>query len=154
MIENKKNEINDKQPSLFPELLLGLPEKTPLGSEIDIVMAIKNVAGLDLKGIIINPGNLLIKNLSEERETKKAIETFRSFTLLEYGLKPRILEAGYWLQINAIFKATELGEQFLTMTVEYIRANYLSNETEKSILNIQDLKDAKTKIVPSYKILD
>ncbi|BBB15383.1 hypothetical protein RVIR1_09030 [Candidatus Rickettsiella viridis] len=134
---------------LTAEIISGLPEKMHLHSEVDVIICIKNnTCSFGMRRITIDPSNLLISNIIEERESSKSIIETRSFTLEEFNLMPRILDKKYLFRIVAKFKALVIGVQYLNMLINYDRISLLTEERESLVLTIEALNGAKTEVIP------
>lgn len=129
------------------EIEHGLPEKICLGEEIAIVMFVRNTNNADVRGIHITSTNLWITDIIEEKETSKALQEGRTFTLESFNKIPRILFENTSLKIFARFKAKTVGKCYLDMQIKYECVDPNTKERSTFVLMVKDLDGASTEVI-------
>lgn len=139
--------INRTNASLVIKLKPALTKKIILNSNIEIVIFLENNINTTITGITVIPGNLIITHIFEERETSKAIEEIKTFTLKTFSEESQKLKVNHRFSIHALFEANQLGIQPLTLKIKYRDLNPLTYDMEDIIVNIEDLPGGKVEVI-------
>lgn len=133
--------------SLVIKLKPVVTKKIVLNSIIEIVIFLENNINTTITGITVIPGNLIITDIFEERETSKAIEEIKTFTLKTFSEESQKLKVNHRFSIHTLFEANQLGIQPLTLKIKYRELNPLTYDMEDIILNIEDLPGGKVEVI-------